>query len=48
MIVIGTRGQTGFKNLISGNIASSVLTYSYCTITTVKRTQNYSVNFLNA
>ena len=30
LIVIGTRGKSGFKKLLLGNVASSVVTYAHC------------------
>lgn len=36
LIVMGTRGRSGFKKLLLGSIASSVLTYSHCTVMVVK------------
>src|SRR3954462_778973 len=36
LIVMGTRGRTGFKKLLLGSTASSVVTYAYCTVMVVK------------
>jgi nucleotide-binding universal stress UspA family protein len=36
LIVMGTRGRTGFKKLLLGSIASSVVTYAHCTVMVVK------------
>jgi|KBSMisStandDraft_5_1062788.scaffolds.fasta_scaffold311573_1 nucleotide-binding universal stress UspA family protein len=36
LIVMGTRGRTGFKKLLLGSTASSVVTYSHCTVMVVK------------
>ena len=36
LIVIGTRGRTGFKRLLLGSVALGVVTYSHCTVTVVK------------
>jgi nucleotide-binding universal stress UspA family protein len=36
LIVMGTKGRTGFKKLLLGSTASSVLTYSHCTVMVVK------------
>jgi nucleotide-binding universal stress UspA family protein len=36
LIVMGTRGRTGFKKLLLGSTASSVVTYAHCTVTVVK------------
>jgi nucleotide-binding universal stress UspA family protein len=35
LIVVGTRGRSGFKNRL-GSIASSVVTYAHCPIMVVK------------
>ena len=36
LIVVGTRGRTGFKKLMLGNIASSIVTYAHCPVVVVK------------
>ncbi|HEY7695335.1 MAG TPA: universal stress protein [Nitrososphaeraceae archaeon] len=36
MVVIGSRGMTGFKKLLLGSIASGVVTYSHCPVLVVK------------
>ena len=36
VIVIGSRGMTGFKKLLLGSVASGVVTYSHCTVLVVK------------
>jgi nucleotide-binding universal stress UspA family protein len=36
LIVMGTRGRTGFKKLLLGSTASSVVTYAHCTLMVVK------------
>ena len=36
LIVIGTRGQTGFKKLLLGSTANSIVTYSNCSVLIVK------------
>lgn len=36
MIVIGSRGMTGFKKLLLGSVASGVVTYSDCPVLVVK------------
>ncbi len=36
MIVIGSRGMTGFKKLLLGSIASGVVTHSHCPVLVVK------------
>src|SRR6188472_1739244 len=32
LIVIGTRGRSGFKKLLLGSVASSVVTYAHCPV----------------
>ena len=36
LIVVGTRGRSGFKRLLLGSIASSVVTYAHCPVMIVK------------
>jgi nucleotide-binding universal stress UspA family protein len=36
MIVIGSRGVTGFKKLLLGSVANGVVTYSHCPVLVVK------------
>lgn len=36
MIVVGSRGLTGFKKLLLGSVASGVVTYSHCPVLVVK------------
>jgi nucleotide-binding universal stress UspA family protein len=36
LIVIGTRGRTGFKRLLLGSVALGVVTYSHCPVIVVK------------
>ena len=36
LIVIGTRGKSGFKKLLLGSVASSVVTYAHCPVLVVK------------
>ena len=36
MIVIGSRGMTGFKKLLLGSVTSGVVTYSHCPVLVVK------------
>ena len=36
LIVLGTRGRSGFKRLLLGSIASSVVTYAHCPVMVVK------------
>jgi nucleotide-binding universal stress UspA family protein len=36
LIVVGTRGRSGFKRLLLGSVASDVVTYAHCPILVVK------------
>ena len=36
LIVIGTRGRTGIKQLLLGSVASDVVTYAHCPVMVVK------------
>ena len=36
LIVIGTRGRSGFKKMLLGSIASGVVTYAHCPVMVVK------------
>ena len=36
LIVIGTRGRSGFKKLLVGSVASGVIAYSHCPVLVVK------------
>jgi nucleotide-binding universal stress UspA family protein len=36
LIVIGTRGRSGFKKLLLGSVASGVVTYAHCPVMVVK------------
>ena len=36
LIVVGTRGRSGFKRLLLGSIASSVVSYALCPVMVVK------------
>jgi nucleotide-binding universal stress UspA family protein len=36
LIVIGTRGRSGFKRLLLGSVASHVITYAHCPVLVVK------------
>jgi nucleotide-binding universal stress UspA family protein len=36
LIVIGTRGKTGFKRVLLGSVASGVVTYATCPVLVVK------------
>jgi nucleotide-binding universal stress UspA family protein len=36
LIIIGTRGRSGFKKILLGSVASKVVTYAHCPIMVVK------------
>lgn len=36
LIVVGTRGMTGFKKMLLGSVALEVVTYSDCSVMVVK------------
>lgn len=36
LIVVGTRGKSGFKRLLLGSVASGVITYAHCPVMVVK------------
>ena len=36
LIVIGTRGRSGFKRLILGSVATGVITYAHCPVMVIK------------
>ena len=36
IIVVGSRGMTGFKKLLVGSVASGVVTYAHCPVVVVK------------
>jgi nucleotide-binding universal stress UspA family protein len=36
LIVIGTRGRSGFKKLLLGSVASHIVTYAHCPVLVVK------------
>lgn len=36
LIILGTKGRTGFKKLLLGSVASSVVSYSHCPVLVVK------------
>jgi nucleotide-binding universal stress UspA family protein len=39
LIVVGTRGRTGFKKLLLGSVASSIVTYSHCPVLVINSDQ---------
>jgi nucleotide-binding universal stress UspA family protein len=36
LIVMGTRGRSGFKRILLGSVASGVLSYAHCPVLTVR------------
>ncbi len=36
LIVVGTRGISGFKKLLLGSVASGIVTYAHCPVLVVK------------
>jgi nucleotide-binding universal stress UspA family protein len=36
LIVVGTRGKSGFKKLLLGSVASGIVTYAHCPVLVVK------------
>jgi nucleotide-binding universal stress UspA family protein len=36
LIILGTRGRTGFSKLLLGSVASGVVTYASCPVMVVK------------
>ena len=36
LLVVGSRGLTGFKKLLVGSVASGVVTYAHCPVMVVK------------
>jgi len=46
LIVLGSRGRTGFKKLLLGSVANGVVTYSRCPVLVVKWASIVIYNFL--
>jgi nucleotide-binding universal stress UspA family protein len=42
LIIIGTRGRSGFRKLLLGGVASGVVTYSHCPVMVVKWQYTYN------
>ncbi|MGG6460791.1 MAG: universal stress protein [Candidatus Eiseniibacteriota bacterium] len=36
LIVVGTKGRSGFRKLLLGSVASSIMTYSHCPVLIIK------------
>ncbi|MGA6992187.1 MAG: universal stress protein [Nitrososphaeraceae archaeon] len=36
LVVVGTRGRSGFKRLLLGSVASDIITYAHCPVLVVK------------
>ena len=36
LIVVGTRGRSGFKKLLLGGVATNVVTYAHCPVMVVR------------
>ena len=36
LIVVGTRGRTGFKKMLLGSVASGIVTYAHCPVLVIK------------
>lgn len=36
LIIVGTRGRSGFKKLLLGSVASEVVKYSHCPVIVIK------------
>jgi nucleotide-binding universal stress UspA family protein len=36
LIIVGTRGKSGFKKLLLGSVASGVVTYAHCPVMVIK------------
>ncbi|MGH9972303.1 MAG: universal stress protein, partial [Nitrososphaeraceae archaeon] len=36
LIIIGTRGVTGFKRILLGSVASGIITYAHCPVLVIR------------
>ena len=36
LIVVGTRGRTGFKKMLLGSVAGGIVTYAHCPVLVIK------------
>jgi nucleotide-binding universal stress UspA family protein len=36
LIIMGTRGRTGFKKLLSGSVASGVVNFAHCPVLVIR------------
>jgi nucleotide-binding universal stress UspA family protein len=36
LIIIGTRGVTGFKRILLGSVASGIVTYAHCPVLVIR------------
>ncbi|MDE1844926.1 MAG: universal stress protein, partial [Thaumarchaeota archaeon] len=36
LIIVGTRGRTGFKKILLGSVASGIVTYATCPVMVIK------------
>ncbi|NOJ30410.1 MAG: universal stress protein, partial [Nitrososphaeraceae archaeon] len=36
LIILNTRGRTGFKKLLMGSVASGVVTYAHCPVMIIR------------
>ncbi len=36
LIIMGTRGRTGFKKLLLGSVASGVVNFAHCTVLVIR------------
>jgi nucleotide-binding universal stress UspA family protein len=36
LIIVGTRGRTGFKKILLGSVASGVVAYAHCPVMIIK------------